>query len=248
MSDAADTGDFTHRSEIWKRLKRLTPARIGLGRAGSALPTAEVLRFGVAHAEARDAVQARLDVETLQANLVGLGLTSIIVESQATDRATYLQRPDLGRRLSARSAAALVALPKEPLVDLAIVIADGLSARAIEAHAVKFVAALKPWIAAARWSLGPLVLATQARVALGDEAGALLAARAVMILIGERPGLSSPDSLGAYLTLSPKTARTDAERNCISNIRSAGLGYDHAAFKAAWIATASSVVPSPTAP
>lgn len=221
--------------DLWGRLRGLTPARIGLGRAGSGLPTREVLAFGLAHAQARDAVHSPMEAETVARGIAALGLTTVRVGSQAGDRATYLRRPDLGRRLSPESLAALAALPGEP-ADLAIVVADGLSARAVHEGAAPMLAALKPRIEHAGWSLAPaVVLASQARVALGDEIGAALKARAVAVLIGERPGLSSPDSLGLYLTLGPRPGRADSERNCISNVRPAGLSHDLAAFKLAWL-------------
>ena len=220
-------------SDPWARLARLTPARIGLGRAGAALPTREVLRFALDHARARDAVHAPLDVEALAADLAALGHDVLRVESAAPDRPTYLRRPDLGRRLSEPSRAALAARDKPP-TDLAVLIADGLSAAAAQTHAAPLLAALAPWIAQAGWTLAPVVVARQGRVALGDEVGAMLRARIAVVLLGERPGLSSPDSLGVYLTHAPRPGRTDAERNCISNVRPAGLSYERAAFKLAW--------------
>lgn len=221
-------------SDPWARLARLTPARIGLGRAGAALPTAEVLRFALDHARARDAVHAALDTDALEAALAALGHDVLHAESAARDRPTYLRRPDLGRRLSDPSRARLAARDRAS-VDLAILVADGLSAAAVQAHAAPLLAALAPGIARAGWSLAPVVVARQGRVALGDEVGELLRARMVVVLLGERPGLSSPDSLGVYLTHVPRPGRSDAERNCISNIRPAGLSYELAAFKLAWL-------------
>ena len=216
---------------IWRRLAGLTPARIGLGRAGSGLPTREVLRFGLDHAQARDAVHAPLDEPALTGALKDLGFAPVTVASQAPDRATYLRRPDLGRRLAAEDRAALQAAP----ADLAIVIADGLSARAVHENAAPVLSALKVHVETAGWTLAPIVIARQARVALGDEIGHALGVRAVAVLIGERPGLSSPDSLGIYLTFGPRPGRSDAERNCISNVRPAGLTHDRAAFKLHWL-------------
>ncbi|KQT09079.1 ethanolamine ammonia-lyase [Methylobacterium sp. Leaf399] len=218
----------------WARLARLTPARIGLGRAGAGLPTIEVLRFGLAHAQARDAVHTPMDAGEVAAGIEALGFTTLTVASAATDRATYLRRPDLGRALSEDGLAALTQEPAEP-VDLAIVVADGLSARAVHEGAAGFLTAFKPHIDKAGWSLAPVVVATQGRVALGDGIGAALKARAVVVLIGERPGLSSPDSLGVYLTFAPRVGRSDAERNCISNVRPAGLSHELAAFKLEWL-------------
>ncbi|MBY0300038.1 MAG: ethanolamine ammonia-lyase subunit EutC [Methylobacterium sp.] len=222
--------------EVWRRLAALTPARIGLGRAGSGLPTREVLRFALAHAQARDAVHAALDGDGVRAGLTGLGWAAVTVASAAPDRATYLRRPDLGRRLDEASRERLRDAAGAP-VDLALVVADGLSARAVHEGAVPVLAALAPAIAASGWSLAPVAIAEQARVALGDEIGAALRARAVAVLIGERPGLSSPDSLGIYLTFDPRPGRTDAERNCLSNVRQAGLAPDLAAFKLHWLLT-----------
>jgi ethanolamine ammonia-lyase small subunit len=214
-------------------MRRLTPARVGLGRVGHALPTEEVLRFALAHAEARDAVHLRLDVDRIVGDLEAAGFDTCRVQSAAADRATYLARPDLGRRLCEDGRRALASGAGG--CDVALVLADGLSSPAIEAHAVPLLSALRPRLAASNLSVSPAVVASEARVALGDEIGAILRARLVLVLIGERPGLSAPDSLGVYLTFAPRPGRTDAERNCISNIRSAGLGYELAAFKAAWL-------------
>jgi ethanolamine ammonia-lyase small subunit len=217
----------------WTVLRRHTPARIALGRTGSSLPTAEVLGFALAHAQARDAVHAPFEAEATVAAIEALGLEAVIVESAAPDRASYLRRPDLGRTLSDAARAALAARARG-VCDLVIVVADGLSSTAVHAHAALLVEALLPAVREAGWRLGPVVVARQARVALGDAVGELLGARLAILLVGERPGLSSPDSLGAYITFEPRTGRTDAERNCVSNIRGEGLSYDAAAFKLAW--------------
>ena len=214
----------------WTALRRHTPARIALGRSGSSLPTAEVLALALAHAQARDAVHTAFDAESVAAAIEVLGLATTIVDSAAPDRASYLRRPDLGRTLSAAGGAALA----RGSCDLAIVIADGLSSTAVHAHAAPLVEALLPAVREAGWRLGPVVVARQARVALGDAVGELLGARLVILLVGERPGLSSPDSLGAYITFDPRVGRTDAMRNCVSNIRAEGLSYAAAAFKLAW--------------
>ena len=216
----------------WTALRRHTPARIALGRTGSSLPTSEVLGFALAHAQARDAVHAPFEAEATAVAIQALGLETVIVDSAAPDRASYLRRPDLGRTLSQGGRAAL-SLVRE-VHDLAVVVADGLSSTAVHAHAAPLVEALLPAVREAGWRLAPVVVARQARVALGDEVGALLNARLVILLVGERPGLSSPDSLGAYITFGPRVGRTDAERNCVSNIRAEGLGYGAAAFKLAW--------------
>jgi ethanolamine ammonia-lyase small subunit len=220
----------------WDALRRLTPARIALGRAGASLPTEEVLQFGLAHARARDAVHQALDVDALERELHAAGFESVRVRSAAADRRTFLLRPDLGRRLARESADALRAR-KGATADLAVVIGDGLSSAAVQRHAVPLLRAFRE-AAGTRWSLAPVVIAEQARVALGDEIGELLGARLVAILIGERPGLSSPDSLGVYLTYEPRVGRNDGERNCISNIRPEGLPYAQAATKMAWLVEA----------
>jgi len=206
-------------TDLWDELRRTTRARIGLGRAGNALPTSAELEFRTAHAAARDAVHAELDVAALSTRLVALGLgTPVHVPSRAADRGEYLRRPDLGRETDA-------ALEPAP-ADLAVVLADGLSAAAVEAHAVPLLEHLLP---ALELIVAVPVIATQARVALGDRIGAALGVRAVVVLIGERPGLTVNDSLGAYLTYAPRPGRTDAERNCVSNIHGHGLGYPAAA-------------------
>jgi ethanolamine ammonia-lyase small subunit len=219
----------------WQALAGLTAARIALGRSGSSLPTRAVLNFDVAHALARDAVHQPLDLAELAARWGEQGgAAALLVHSRAGDRFTYLQRPDLGRRLDATSTACLAAESgQRGNCDLVIVIADGLSAPAVEAHALPLVQALLPLLDGLR--IGPLVIAGQGRVALGDEVGALLKASLVLVLLGERPGLSSPDSLGAYLTFTPQTGRLDAERNCVSNIRADGLPPVVAAVKLAWL-------------
>jgi ethanolamine ammonia-lyase small subunit len=218
----------------WDALRRFTDARIGLGRAGAALPIREVLAFSMAHARARDAVTTPLDWTPIEDGLAALGPTCFRIESAAGDRDTYLRRPDLGRRLSAASREHLAAIAGAP-PDLVIVVADGLSSTGVAANAVPTITELLPLAQKSGWSLGPVLLAGQSRVALGDDAGELLGARAVLVLIGERPGLSSPDSLGAYLTWAPRVGRKDGERNCISNIRRGGLSADEAAFKAHWL-------------
>ncbi|TCT03235.1 ethanolamine ammonia-lyase subunit EutC [Aquabacter spiritensis] len=218
----------------WLAFARHTPARIALGRTGASLPTAEVLRFALAHAQARDAVHMPFDADAVARGIADLGFSVLRAASAAPARDVYLRRPDLGRRLGDASRVALAGGSGAP-ADLAIVVADGLSSAAVHAQAVPFLAAFKPWIAAQGWRCAPVVVAEQARVALGDEVGVLLKARAVAVLIGERPGLSSPDSLGLYLTLAPAQGRSDAERNCISNVRGAGLSHAAAAFKLAWL-------------
>lgn len=220
----------------WLALKELTGARIALGRTGVSLPTKDILEFRMAHARARDAVHTALEIEPLFKALVDQGFEPISVASQAVDRHTFLLRPDLGRRLSVESAQTLTTLSqdaKRPLPSLAFVIADGLSAQAIQGHALAFLEALR--LELPQVQEAAVVLATQARVALGDEIGEILGAELVVVLIGERPGLSAPDSMSAYLTWHPKVGRSDVERNCISNIRLEGLNYAEAAQKLAWL-------------
>jgi ethanolamine ammonia-lyase small subunit len=220
----------------WSDLRAHTQARLALGRAGAALPTAELLRFGLAHAQARDAVHIPLDADALAAQLQALGCATRQVHSAAPDRATYLLRPDLGRRLCDADAQGLQGVSAQggAPIDLLLVVADGLSSLGVARQAPPLVEAILQQ-APAGWHLGPVVVAQQARVALGDEVGALLGARLVAVLIGERPGLSSPDSLGIYLTWHPQVGRNDAERNCISNVRPGGLAPTLAAARLWWL-------------
>jgi ethanolamine ammonia-lyase small subunit len=224
--------DSLVRRDPWQALRSKTPARIALGRAGGSLPSAEVLRFGLAHAQARDAVHCALDEEALARELGAAGFLHYRARSMAPDRGTYLKRPDLGRRLNEDDRLALESGP--PAAELAIVIADGLSAIAVQRHALPLLQALRRRFAA-DWAQTPVVIARQGRVALGDDIGEALRATLVAVLIGERPGLSSPDSLGVYLTYAPRRGRMDSERNCLSNIRPEGLGYDAAAHKLAFL-------------
>jgi ethanolamine ammonia-lyase small subunit len=218
----------------WFFLAGRTSARIGRGRAGASLPTREVLAFDLAHALARDAVHARADRAKLARSLADLGLATIEVESEAVDRQTFLRQPDAGRRLSQASAARL-AEAAAGSCDLAIMIGDGLSAAAVDAHATALISAFIPLASRLGLAVAPIVLAEGARVALGDAIGAALGARLAVVVIGERPGLSAADSLGIYLTYGPAPGRTDAERNCISNIRPDGLPPAIAAAKLAWL-------------
>jgi ethanolamine ammonia-lyase small subunit len=214
-------------------LRHLTPARVGLGRAGASLPTQALLEFTLDHARARDAVHAGLDISAIAAGLDALGLQTLQVSSCAQSRKDYLRRPDLGRKLDASSQDLLGGWHGR--CDLAVIVGDGLSPPAVNAHAVELARHLMPRLASGGIALGPVVVASGARVALGDEIGALLGARMAAMLIGERPGLSAPHSLGAYLTFAPKAGCTDAMRNCVSNIHASGLSYDEAAFKIAWL-------------
>jgi ethanolamine ammonia-lyase small subunit len=216
--------------DAWSRLRTATSARIALGRAGGSLPTREWLDFKAAHAAAREAVHYTFDAERLAAEITKRGAEVIVVDSAAVDRLTFLQRPDLGRRLDDRSRFALQELPRPPAqFDLVIVVSDGLSALAVHRHAPPLLAALLPQLAADAWQVAPIIATRFGRVALQDEIGRVLGARLALSLIGERPGLGSPDSLGAYLVYDPKPGNTDALRNCVSNIRPEGLPCDAAA-------------------
>ena len=221
----------------WGALKNFTDARIALGRAGVSLPTAAHLAFQLAHAQARDAVHLPFDALGIESSLQGLGLPTLRLHSQATDRATYLQRPDLGRRLDAASLRALAEWQTQRGdargFDVAFVLVDGLSSLAIHQNAVALVSLMLQRLqldTTQPWTVAPLTVVAQGRVAIGDEVGAALRANTVVVLIGERPGLSSPDSLGIYLTWAPKVGTTDAARNCISNVRPAGLSLEAAAL------------------
>lgn len=217
----------------WLNLRNLTPARIALGRTGTSLPTSAQLDFQYAHAQARDAVHLAFDHEGIRAQLTERGRESLLLHSAASDRNSYLQRPDLGRRLDESSVQILedYAAANPGGVDLAIVVADGLSALAVHRHTLPFLARLEEQTAADGWSTSPVILVEQGRVAVADEVAQRLGAKMSVILIGERPGLSSPDSLGLYFTYNPKVGLIDAYRNCISNVRLEGLSYGMAAHR-----------------
>jgi ethanolamine ammonia-lyase small subunit len=209
-------------------LKSFTPARVAMGRTGHSVVTSELLAFRLDHARARDAVHQPLDPGSL-------GIPHLLLHSAAPDRDTYLRRPDLGRRLDDASRARL----QKGDYDAAIVIADGLSAPAVHHHAAPLLSALNPLLAG--WRLAPLTVVLQGRVAIGDEIGEQLGAQIAIVLIGERPGLTSPDSLGIYVTWGPRSGRTDAERNCISNVRTEGASYENAARRLHWLMESSRV-------
>jgi ethanolamine ammonia-lyase small subunit len=216
-------------TDVWAPLRQLTAARIGLASTGASLATAPLLDFRLAHARARDAVAAALDEPRLLADLQPLGLPVVAVSSAVSGRAQYLLRPDLGRQLAAPDAALLAAQARR--FDVALVVTDGLSAGAVQRHAAPVLADVLPALAGSGWQIAPLVLARLGRVAIGDAIAGALHADSVVVLIGERPGLTAPDSMGAYLTWQPRPQTTDADRNCISNIRPEGIGYADAAFK-----------------
>jgi ethanolamine ammonia-lyase small subunit len=215
------------------RLRDFTPARVGLGRAGSSVPTRELLAFQLAHAHARDAVHAHLDPQALALELSPS--KCLMVRSAAPDRSTYLRRPDLGRQLNEESGR-LLSFERGPF-DAAFVIADGLSALAAESHAARMLESILKKLNALEWNLAPIVIVEQGRVAIGDEVAVCLGAALVVVLIGERPGLTSPDSLGIYLTWNPRPGVTDAGRNCISNIWTEGLSYHAAAHRLLFLMT-----------
>jgi ethanolamine ammonia-lyase small subunit len=232
----------------WSDLRRFTDARIGLGRAGISLPTAEMLAFQLSHAQARDAVNFPLDISEMTKTLSAIDALSEVekplsVQSEAVDRVTYLQRPDLGRKLNQAGRTTLLNTMQsrqnstQAQYDLAIVVVDGLSSLAVQKNAAPFISELLKQLPTepSPYKIAPITLVEQGRVAIGDDIGELLNAQVVMVLIGERPGLSSPDSLGLYLTWEPKTGLNDACRNCISNIRPAGLSYFEAARRAVYL-------------
>jgi ethanolamine ammonia-lyase small subunit len=223
-------------SDRWDHLRRYTPARIALGRAGSAVPTGPLLAFQWAHARARDAVHLPWDVARFARRVQDRDLTPLILSTRVADRVQYLKRPDLGRQLDAESAQSLPGWAGSP-IDVALIFTNGLSSTAVEVHGLPLLDALVRALGAAGLRLGPICLAENGRVALADPVGAALGARLSVIVVGERPGLSAADSLGLYLTYAPGTGRTDAERNCISNVRPPeGLAYDAAAAKLVYLA------------
>lgn len=213
----------------WRDLRRFTDARVALGRVGNALPTAAHLDFQEAHARARDAVWSRLDVARLETELAPLGLPLHHVTSEAQERRRFLLRPDLGRRLPENTF-----LPQAP-GSIALVVADGLCASGVQQQAPALLRVLVPALDQAGFAPSPIIIAEQARVALGDDVAETMQAAAVMMLIGERPGLSATDSMGLYLTWDARRGSNDAMRNCISNIRPGGLAADIAAAKALWL-------------
>jgi ethanolamine ammonia-lyase small subunit len=218
---------------LWMKLRSVTPARIGLARTGSSMGTSDLLVFQLAHAEARDAVNERIDADRLMDEIRSRGLHPVRLSSRARDRKTYLSRPDFGRALDDGSRDALSKLPNG--FDVAFVLCDGLSAGAVMQHAMPALDEILPLLSRAGWSVGPVAVVEQARVAIGDDIGELLKASLAVVLIGERPGLTSPKSLGAYLTWSPRAGRSDAERNCLSNIRPDGMSYREAADRLAYL-------------
>lgn len=215
-------------------LRELTPARVGLGRSGAGLPTEALLAFTLDHARARDAVHAAFDAARLVSSLRELGLSPVALSSRAPSRSDYLRRPDLGRMLDSESQRALED-GRRAAAEIALVVGDGLSPAAVNRHAIEMVRHLVPRLASDGLAIGHAAVASGARVALGDEIGEIIGAQMMVMLIGERPGLSAPDSLGVYVTFAPRIGCTDAMRNCVSNIHRAGLSCEEAAFKVAWL-------------
>lgn len=223
----------------WTHLRSFTAARIAIGRAGGSAPTRSVLDFRLDHARARDAVLTVFEPEALNADLQPLGVETMLLESEAHDRAEYLQRPDKGRRLSAESRAKLAGSLADSAPDLVIILSDGLSTTAAMTQTRPTLEAFLPMLDATGWRVAPLLIVRHARVAIQDEIGGLLAAKLSLILLGERPGLGTSDSLGAYFTYNPIPGKSDADRNCVSNIRPAGLAPALAAAKLHALLTAS---------
>ncbi len=233
--------ELSHKEDAadqWKSLRSFTDARIALGRTGNSVPLKESLNFKLTHAHARDAVYSSLSLAELTRSLTKFNLPVTQLQSQVTSRQEYLQRPDLGKRLNKNAVDQLTALSL-PVSDVAIIIADGLSARAIHDHVFNLLDVLIPQLQNSNLQLAPLSIVEQGRVAIGDEIGFLLRAKLSLILIGERPGLSSPNSLGAYITYNPAIGLTDESRNCVSNIRPEGLSYSLATQKIFYLITES---------
>ncbi len=222
------------KKDVWHYLKKHTDARIAQGRTGNSLPTNALLDFNLSHALARDAIYENFQVETLQKQLENLKLNAQIVHSKAKDKATYLLNPNFGRELCEESKIKIHTL-NENEKDICIIISDGLSATAANSHSLSVIQAIQNEFLNTAYTFSNIVLVRQGRVAISDEIGELMKCRFSVLLIGERPGLSFPDSLGIYLTYNPRVGRTDAERNCISNIRPQGLSYKEAAYKLKWL-------------
>lgn len=223
----------TYAEDFWQELKQHTSARIALGRAGSSITTSELLNFQQAHALARDAVHVPLNESLIINALSDLNLPTILLQTKAADRQSYLLRPDWGKILTEESAIALSEAQSE--FDIALIIADGLSAQAIHQHVAPLFSLLIPKLLALNFSLAPVAIVRNGRVAISDEIGEALKSKMSIIFIGERPGLSSPDSLGVYLTYAPTKVNTDEKRNCISNIRPEGMPYVMAAEKITYL-------------
>lgn len=224
-------------SDAWQFLQTYTPARIARGRAGHSITTSELLKFQADHAQARDAVYSELAIQKITQNFIeAFDLQVLVLKSEIKNRSQYLQRPDLGRTLNEESRAELMNINYAES-DICFVIADGLSAQAINQHALPFLENLLPRLQKNNWKIAPICIVEQGRVAIADEIGFLLKSEIVVILIGERPGLTSPDSMGAYITFRPSVGMTDESRNCVSNIRPEGMNFQMAADKILYILT-----------
>jgi ethanolamine ammonia-lyase small subunit len=221
----------------WRKLRRYTDARIGLGRTGISQTTDAHLQFQLDHANARDAVHISLNAELITTSLFTVGLSSILLNSQAENRTVYLQRPDFGRKLNEESVERIKTIKHQQTnnAEAVIVIADGLSSTAVQRHAVKLADTINKALLEQKVTVSPICIVGQGRVAIGDEIGELFNAKIMIMIIGERPGLSAPDSLGIYYTYNPIKGLTDANRNCISNIRPAGISIDGATAKLIWL-------------
>lgn len=227
-------GEFLKETPSWDWLKSFTDARIAMSRTGCSLTTKDYLDFSLAHAKAKDSITTPFDRKRIKTELQKIGLEALYADSAALDRSTFITRPDLGKHLSDHSREELARI-NYPGADVLIVIGDGLSSKAVHEQAVPLIRHLLPYLKELNLSLAPIILANQSRVALGDDIAEVMHCRLVAMLIGERPGLSSPDSLGVYMTYNPHRNRLESERNCISNIRPSGLSHDRAAFKLAWL-------------
>jgi ethanolamine ammonia-lyase small subunit len=221
----------------WCKLRRYTDARIGLGRAGISQTTNTHLQFQLDHANARDAIHIPLDTDLIVEDLLRLGISSVVLNSRAENRTVYLQRPDLGRRLDSISVETIKSCKTQlsDSVDAIIVIADGLSSTAVHRHSIKLAEKIRKGFVAQKMRVSPICIVDQGRVAIGDEIGQLFNAQLIVMIIGERPGLSAPDSLGIYYTFMPKLGLTDVNRNCISNVRPAGMSIEIATNKLFWL-------------
>jgi ethanolamine ammonia-lyase small subunit len=228
--DEINPGEVVQEDDSLEQLKQFTLARIGIGRAGVSIPIKQSLELKLAHANARDAVYSELDTDKILSDLKQFEMPVLLLHSQAAYREMYLQRPDLGRQLDEKSVVMLKDY-SDNKTDIAIIIADGLSATAVNHHAANLLKVMIPQLRSAGLKLGPVTMVKQGRVAVADDIGSHLKAKLSLILIGERPGLSSADSMGCYITYSPKIGLTDESRNCISNIRPHGLTFKHASKK-----------------
>lgn len=236
VSDNQIEGEQASKQDVWTELKKYTQARIGQGRVGCSLPTKQQLQFNLDHAMARDAVNTPLEMHEIEQQLNKMGLTCVVLHSKAENRTHYLQRPDLGRTLSSASINKLKQVEKPSQgYDIALVLVDGLSSTGVQQHGALLCQTIVDKLTSQSLSVSRICLVAQGRVAIGDEIGFLLNANSTVLIVGERPGLSSPDSLGIYYTYHPQPGLNDASRNCISNVRPAGLSIADASEKLVWL-------------